>query len=213
MANEMMELDDVSPAEIGFKEQLFVSNCSVTAVCHESATNRLVLIGQHDGRKDRELDIHILESTAYGRLRARGVCDRGIRPPILRDPGQPAPYSWSIPNMKMVNLDNYTEARMNNLLLGIREIHKAGVKHNNIKPRNVLIVKNDPNPGRVIWIDFNRANTYDEHHMTDGNSTKHTFSTALDEFEFPLLSFHLLNMPRLSRRQTWTPFFGLSKLA
>lgn len=34
----------------------------------------------------------------------------------------------------------------------------------------MLIVKDDPNPDRVVcavWIDFNRANTYDEHNMTD----------------------------------------------
>ncbi|PGH33104.1 hypothetical protein GX50_04087 [[Emmonsia] crescens] len=31
----------------------------------------------------------------------------------------------------------------------------------------MLIVKDDPNPDRVVWIDFNRANTYDERHMTD----------------------------------------------
>lgn len=69
--------------------------------------------------------------------------------------------------MEMINLHNYMEVRMNNLLLGIREIHKAGVEHNDIRPRNMLIVKDDPNPDRVVWIDFNRANTYDEDHMTD----------------------------------------------
>lgn len=207
-----MELRDISPGEIDFEEQLFTSDCSViflvvvrgqqcvmkvVSQCHQSerTTNRLILKWQHHGRgpplpyerKDRELDIHVLESTAYRRLKARGVCDKGIVPQFLGtmdkfDPKLCQPHLRKfledeyppsalfleyIPNMEMVKLHNYTEARMNNLLRGIREIHKAGVEHNDIKPRNMLIVKDDPNPNRVVWIDFNRANTYDEHHMTD----------------------------------------------
>lgn len=31
----------------------------------------------------------------------------------------------------------------------------------------MLIVKDDPNPDRVVWIDFNRAHAYGEHSMTE----------------------------------------------
>lgn len=70
-----------------------------------------------------------------------------------------------IPNLEMLGLNNYTQARMNKFLKGIREIHKALVENGDPKPRNMLIVKDDPE--RVVWIDFNRANTYDEHRITD----------------------------------------------
>ncbi|OJD26949.1 hypothetical protein ACJ73_01672 [Blastomyces percursus] len=188
---EMMELDDVSPDEIHFKKELFASDCSVIFLVVVRGQQCVMKVHHGRGpplpyeRKDRELDIHVLESTAYRRLKARGVCDKGIvpqflgtmdkfdpklcQPPLkkfLEDEYPPsALFLEYIPNMEEISLHNYTKVRMNNLLLGIREIHKAGVEHNDIRPRNMLIVKDDPN--RVVWIDFNRANTYDEHHMTD----------------------------------------------
>lgn len=54
-----------------------------------------------------------------------------------------------IPNMEMINLGNYTEAWMSNLL-GICEIRKAGVQFGDIEPRDMLIVKYDPSPDRVV---------------------------------------------------------------
>ncbi|KAJ5958153.1 uncharacterized protein N7479_005303 [Penicillium vulpinum] len=33
--------------------------------------------------EDRELDIHVLETTAYTRLKEQGLCDRGIAPDFL----------------------------------------------------------------------------------------------------------------------------------
>ncbi|EEH05095.1 conserved hypothetical protein [Histoplasma capsulatum G186AR] len=54
-----------------------------------------------------------------------------------------------IPNMEMINLGNYIETWMNNLL-GIREIHKAGEQLGDIEPRDMLIVKYDPSPDRVV---------------------------------------------------------------
>ncbi|EGC41130.1 conserved hypothetical protein [Histoplasma capsulatum var. duboisii H88] len=54
-----------------------------------------------------------------------------------------------IPNMEMINLGSYIETWMNNLL-GICEIHKAGVQLGDIKPRDMLIVKYDPSPDRVV---------------------------------------------------------------
>ncbi|OJD10518.1 hypothetical protein AJ78_08492, partial [Emergomyces pasteurianus Ep9510] len=164
---EMMELDDVSPGDIEFKEQLFVSDCSVIFLVVVRGQQCVMKVHHGRGpplpyeRKDRELDIHVLESTAYRRLKARGVFDKGVVPQFLGtmdkfDPKLCQPHLKKfledeyppsalfleyIPNMEMINLHNIQ--------------------------KNMLIVKDDPNPDRVVWIDFNRANTFDERHMTD----------------------------------------------
>ncbi|PGH01023.1 hypothetical protein GX51_05459 [Blastomyces parvus] len=202
-----MELDNVTPDEIDIGEQLFASEFSEVFLIvvrgqpvhyeSEKTINQLIFKWQHHGQgpplpydpQDRELNIHALESTAYRRLKARGVCDKGIVPQFLgtmdkfdvklcqphlrhflEDEYPPsALFLEYIANMEMIDLDNYTEVRMNNLLLGIHEIHQAGVRHSDIRPRNMLIIKDDPN--RVVWIDFNRANTYDEHNMTAKQKT------------------------------------------
>lgn len=71
-----------------------------------------------------------------------------------------------IPDPEILHLHNYTPGRMDKFLAGIREIHKALVEHNDMKPRNMLVVQDDP-AERVVWIDFDRENTYDEHLVTD----------------------------------------------
>lgn len=64
----------------------------------------------------------------------------------------------------MIQLQNYTNKRMDNLIEGLKELHKALIRHGDPKPRNMMVVKNDPE--RVIWIDFDRAETYDQDQMT-----------------------------------------------
>lgn len=72
-----------------------------------------------------------------------------------------------IPNLEMIHLQNYTTKRMDRLIEGIREIHKAEVRHKNPKPRNMLVVKDDAEEERVVWIDFDRAATYREDQITE----------------------------------------------
>ncbi|PGH13238.1 hypothetical protein AJ79_03797 [Helicocarpus griseus UAMH5409] len=186
-----MALDDVRPAEIIFKDQLFVSRFSVIflVVVREQQCVMKVHHGRGPRRyyepKDRELDIDILETTAYRRLKERGICDQGIVPQFfgtmdnfdaklchphldvfVNDEYPPsAIFLEYIPNLEMLHLHNYTEARMKNFLVGIRKINRALVEHGDIKPRNMLIVKDDPE--RTVWIDFDRASTYHEHLITD----------------------------------------------
>lgn len=69
-----------------------------------------------------------------------------------------------IAGLEMVTLDNYTLQRLENAVAGIREIHKALVRHKDPKPRNIMVVKDSPN--RIIWLDFDRAETYDEDSIT-----------------------------------------------
>jgi serine/threonine protein kinase len=121
----------------------------------------------------------VLESAAYRQLRGRGLCEREIIPRFFGtiekfDPQQcqlylnaflddeyppSAIFLEYIPNLEMIQLHNYTQKRMDNLCKGIQEIHEARVWHRDPKPRNMIIVKDDPE--RVLWIDFDRAETYD----------------------------------------------------
>jgi predicted Ser/Thr protein kinase len=70
-----------------------------------------------------------------------------------------------ITGLEMISLHNYTQQRMDNILEGIRQIHKALVRHRDPKPRNIMVVTDTPE--RVIWIDFDRAETYDEDRITN----------------------------------------------
>lgn len=143
----------------------------------------------------------MLESTAYTRLRDKGLCDRGIVPRFLGsmrkfDQSLCQPYLEMflddeyppsaifleyIPNMEMITLNNYTQQRMDNLIAGIREIHKALVLHGDLKPRNMMVMKDDPE--RVIWIDFDRAVTYEEASITDSEKS------LLEDEEITLVYF------------------------
>ncbi|OKL59039.1 hypothetical protein UA08_05873 [Talaromyces atroroseus] len=124
-----MALHNVHPSEISFKEQLFEPQFS--AIFLITMRNQTCVMKVHHGRgppryyepQDRELDIHVLESTAYHRLKDRG-------------------------------------------LYGIRQIHKALVVHGDPKPRNMMVVRDDE-ADRVVWLDFDRAETYDEDRLTD----------------------------------------------
>ncbi|KAJ9243486.1 hypothetical protein DTO280E4_5601 [Paecilomyces variotii] len=186
-----MELHNVTPSEVSFGKKLFVSKFSAIFLVTVRKTKCVMKV--HHGRgprryyepEDRELDIHILETTAYTRLKDHGLCDRGIVPRFLGsmekfDPSfcQPhlkmflhdeylpsAIFLEYIPNLEMIQLHNYTPQRMNNLLNSIREIHSALVRHKDPKPRNMMIIKDDPE--RVVWIDFDRAETYNEDQITD----------------------------------------------
>jgi serine/threonine protein kinase len=126
----------------------------------------------------------VLESTAYIRLKERGLCDRGIVPHylgsmrkfdsslcqphlkmFLDDEYPPsAIFLEFIPNLEMLHLQNYTQQRVDNFVQGIGEIHKALVRHRDPKPRNMMVVADDPE--RAVWIDFDRAETYDADQLT-----------------------------------------------
>lgn len=126
----------------------------------------------------------MLETTAYTRLKERGLCDRGIVPNFLGsmrkfDPSSCLPHLRMflddeyppsalfleyIAGLEMITLENYTPQRMDNIICGIQQIHKALVRHCDPKPRNMMVVTGTTE--RVVWIDFDRAETYDEHQIT-----------------------------------------------
>lgn len=65
-----------------------------------------------------------------------------------------------IPNMVELHWSNYTPERMQSLVDTMEQMHAAKVLHNDIHPRNMMILEDDPK--RAIWIDFDRAQTYGE---------------------------------------------------
>ncbi|PYI02013.1 hypothetical protein BO78DRAFT_400853 [Aspergillus sclerotiicarbonarius CBS 121057] len=186
-----MGFENLEAAEIAFQKKLFSSRFSVIFLVMVRGVTCVMKVHHRRGPRryyepeGRELDIHVLESTAYRRLKASGVCDRGLVPDFFGSMRKfdPTPYQphlkmfmddefppsaiflECIPNLEMINLHNYTPQRMKTFILGIQEIHKAFVLHDDPKPRNMMVVKDDPE--RVIWMDFDRAKTYDEHLVTD----------------------------------------------
>lgn len=204
-----MSFENVVPTEILFKGKLHASKYAaiflVVVRGHKCVMKVVSLLDgayqltsllkylQHHGRgprryyepEGRELDIHVLECSAYRRLKEHGLCDSGLVPNFLEsmrkfDPHLCQPHLNSflydehlpsaifldyIPDLEMINIHNCTEKRLNNLITGVQEIHRALVRHRDPKPRNMMVVRNDPE--RVVWIDFDRAETYDEGEISD----------------------------------------------
>ncbi|KAL2378242.1 hypothetical protein RJ035_007487 [Blastomyces gilchristii] len=134
---------------------------------------------------ERETNLHICESTAYRQLMKHGLCNRGIVPQFygtmeqmdlshyqshlkmfLNDKNPPSAILLEyIPKMEMIYPHNFTKEWGEALICGIQEIHRALVLHCDAKPRNMMIVRNDPE--RVIWLDFDRAQTYHTDSLTE----------------------------------------------
>ncbi|EEH19535.1 hypothetical protein PABG_01854 [Paracoccidioides brasiliensis Pb03] len=185
-----MDFTDVDPSEITFKRKLFSSEFSEIFLVH--IRNKICVMKVHHDNgplqpapPERETNIHICESTAYRRLMKHGLCDRGIVPRFygtmermdlshyqphlkmfLNDKNPPSAILLEyIPKMEMIYPHNFTKERGEALIRGIREIHRALVLHCDAKPRNMMIVRNDPE--RVVWLDFDRAQTYHADSLTE----------------------------------------------
>ncbi|KAJ5273300.1 serine/threonine protein kinase [Penicillium angulare] len=65
-------------------------------------------------------------------------------------------------NSESLNCTNYSDALHPQAIEGIEEIHKAGVHHQDVYHKNILLVRGNPGPGRLVWIDFEVATTFDE---------------------------------------------------
>jgi serine/threonine protein kinase len=148
---------------------------------------------QHHGRgprryykpKGHELDIHVLKCSTYRRLKEHRLCNSRLIPNFLGSMRKFNPHLYQphlnsflydehlpsaifldyIPDLEMINIHNCMEKHLNNLITSIQEIHHALVRHRDPKPRNIIVVRNDPE--RVVWIDFNRAETYDKGEISD----------------------------------------------
>ncbi|CAG8014920.1 unnamed protein product [Penicillium salamii] len=128
----------------------------------------------------RDLDRFRCESQAYEKLLDSDACTRGFIPkiygqldqidpadfhPILRhfaqDKYKPRALLLEyLPNAEALNCVNYLEALYHQAVEGMKEIHKAGVHHRDIYPRNILVVREDSEKPRLVWIDFDVATTF-----------------------------------------------------
>lgn len=82
-----------------------------------------------------------------------------------------------IPNMQQLHWTNYTKKRMDSFIDGLNQIHQAAVEHSDLYPRNMMVVEGDPE--RAIWIDFDRAQTFDRNDITDDQKARIELEKAL----------------------------------
>ncbi|EDN08737.1 predicted protein [Histoplasma mississippiense (nom. inval.)] len=74
---------------------------------------------------------------------------------------QPAIDMWAagcVSGAEALNCVNYSTHRFRKAMIGMKAIHSALIHHNDIYPKNILIVPSTPE--RVVWIDFDVATTF-----------------------------------------------------
>lgn len=128
--------------------------------------------------KGRDLNRFRCELNAYKKLFASGVCARSFVPKFYgyinrMDPAafHPAFQHFSqdklkprailleyLPNAESLNSINYSDTLYPQAIEGMKEIHRAGVHHRDIYPKNLLLVRGDPD--RLVWIDFDVSTTF-----------------------------------------------------
>jgi hypothetical protein len=146
-------------------------------------------------------------------LTEAGVCARGVTPRFYGtieniDPTSCLPHLKAfikdeypptailleyIPNMKELRWSNYNEKRMQNFVDGLNAIDSALVQHGDVYPRNMMIIEGDPE--RAIWLDFDRAQTFNGELITERQKgwiafEKRLMSATVDFMVCPLFLPH-----------------------
>ncbi|RDH28602.1 hypothetical protein BDQ94DRAFT_162759 [Aspergillus welwitschiae] len=125
----------------------------------------------------REIDPFFCESTAYVRLKERGLCEQGIVPDFYGDKLRPnAVLLEFIPSLMEIDLAKYTEDRAATLLDILHKIHDARIYHGDPYPRNIVL---QPETGKVLWIDFDRAQTFPEGPITERQNSWMKINTLM----------------------------------
>jgi serine/threonine protein kinase len=175
-------LTDVDPSRINIIREITRSDASsIFEVDLDGQKYALKLF--HDNgdpgytEKGRDLNRFRCESNAYKKLLTSGVCDRSFVPKFYGyidrvDPAifHPALKHFTqdklkprailleyLPNAESLNCVNYVDTLYPQAIKGMKEIHRAGVHHRDVYPRNLLLVRG--NPDRLVWIDFDVATT------------------------------------------------------
>ncbi|BCS01645.1 uncharacterized protein AKAW2_51986S [Aspergillus luchuensis] len=176
---------DVNPSEVEFLETLKESKYSV--VFKVRFREKLCVMKVYHDREpnesdppDRIVNLFISESTAYHRLESKGLCQRGVIPNFYGTIRKIQPADWPdlhmflndklppnavlieyIPHLQQIDLSNYSPQRLAILREILDDIHAAGVLHADPKPRNMMVSVAEEEE-RVLWIDFDSAQTFTE---------------------------------------------------
>lgn len=127
----------------------------------------------------REFDMFISECAAYRRLKARGLCEEQVIPDFYGVIEDIDPLLWQphldqflkdklrpravlieyVPGLQTIDLSTYSEYRLAKFKIILTHIHEARVLHDDPMPRNMMVHEDSD---RVLWIDFDRAQTFRE---------------------------------------------------
>lgn len=138
-----------------------------------------------------EKDMFIRESTAYRRLKEKGFCQRGVIPDFYGAITKIQPALWPdlhmfledelppnavltecVPNLQHIDLSNYSKERLHTLRDILYDIHEARVYHVDAYLRNMMISVGDSGEkDRVLWVDFDSAQTLPEDALTERQKT------------------------------------------
>ncbi|PWY91796.1 hypothetical protein BO94DRAFT_461492 [Aspergillus sclerotioniger CBS 115572] len=178
----MPDTIQVSPSDIQVLQTLRRSEHSTVLKVAVRGETRLMKIyrdrlpSEHDS-PDREINPFTCESSAYHRLKEKGLCTTGVIPYfygiitniqpdlwpelyIRSDDGRPlnAVVLEYIDNMHQMDLSTFSESRLTQLERILHEIHEAGVLHGDPDPRNMMVCAGrNGRQDRVLWIDFDLA--------------------------------------------------------
>ncbi|KAI2709293.1 hypothetical protein CBS147332_6352 [Penicillium roqueforti] len=134
--------------------------------------------GPEYAKNGRDLNQSCCEFNAYQKLLTSGACERNFIPKFYGyidrvDPAAFRPFLQDfahnkvnpsailleyLPNAEKLNCVNYSDALYSQAIKGLKEIHKAGVQYRDVYPRNMLLVRG--NPDRMVWIVFGIATTF-----------------------------------------------------
>ncbi|KAH7305456.1 hypothetical protein B0I35DRAFT_516291 [Stachybotrys elegans] len=214
------EITNINPSDVNFLEELKEGkSASIFKVILRGRDSVMKVYHRRNRRPwenpEREHDVFNREVTSYRRLKQHGLCARRVVPDFYGAVTQMQLADWHqmlhsfkedevppcaifieyIPDLHMIDLTNFSEARLAKFLQILDEIHNLRILHDDTYPRNMLVARgNEGQEDRVIWIDFDCAWTNlpdDERHrqwFEDEKELVQYFAKALVGFEHHFLN-------------------------
>ncbi|OQD74624.1 hypothetical protein PENDEC_c010G06668 [Penicillium decumbens] len=179
----IQEAREVVSGDVMFLEKLQESENSVVFKVLIHGTTCVMKVFRDRGSSeydppDIEVNLFVSESTAYDRLKSKGLCERGVVPDFYGTITNIKPSLWPelemflddklppnavlieyVPNMQPIDLSNFSSQYLQELSHILEDIHRAGVLHGDPKPRNMMI---SWDRDRVLWIDFDSSQTFSD---------------------------------------------------
>ncbi|KAK6812610.1 hypothetical protein RU639_011582 [Aspergillus parasiticus] len=173
--NPSAPLAEIDPSKINILSEISHSDASSIFEVDVDGQKYALKLFHDNGdpgytEKGRDLNRFRCESNAYRKLLTSGVCERRIVPKFYGFINGLEPASFHpalqhfahdklkpkailleyLPNAESLNCVNYSDTLYSQAIEGMKEIHKAGVHHQDIYPRNILLVRG--NPDRLVWM-------------------------------------------------------------